>query len=208
MTAVGVEPKTSGNNAAIRPFRVEIPDDALEDLRRRIAARGCPPRSSSTDRSQGVQLATIQALSRYWLNDYDWRMCEARLNALPQYKTEIDGADIHFIHVKSRHENALAAGHHSRVAGLDHRDARDHRPAHRPDRSRRTGGGRVPPGAAVPPRIRLLGRAIRARLGRRPLRAGVGQADAPSRLHPLRRPGRRRRAPMSPTRWAARRQKG
>ena len=107
MTAVGVEPKTSGNNAAIRPFRVEIRDDALDDLRRRIANARLPGRELVTDRSQGVQLATIQALSRYWLNDYDWRMCEARLNALPQYKTEIDGADIHFIHVKSRHENAL-----------------------------------------------------------------------------------------------------
>ncbi|MFZ0975425.1 MAG: epoxide hydrolase N-terminal domain-containing protein, partial [Solirubrobacteraceae bacterium] len=89
MTAVGVEPKTSGNNAAIRPFRVEIRDDALDDLRRRIANARLPGRELVTDRSQGVQLATIRALSRYWLNDYDWRMCEARLNALPQYKTEI-----------------------------------------------------------------------------------------------------------------------
>ena len=81
MTAVGVEPKTSGNDAAIRPFRVEIPDDALEDLRRRIADARLARRELVTDRSQGVQLATIQALSRYWLSDYDWRRCEARLNA-------------------------------------------------------------------------------------------------------------------------------
>jgi pimeloyl-ACP methyl ester carboxylesterase len=92
---------------AISPFHVDIPDGALEDLLRRIAAVRLPSKELVADRSQGVQLATIEALTRYWATDYDWRKCEARLNALPQFKTEIDGNDIHFIHVKSPHENAL-----------------------------------------------------------------------------------------------------
>ena len=92
---------------AIRPFRVDIPDEALEDLRRRIAATRLPSKELVPDRSQGVQLETIQELARYWATGYEWRRCEARLNALPQFKTEIDGVDVHFIHVKSRHEGAL-----------------------------------------------------------------------------------------------------
>jgi pimeloyl-ACP methyl ester carboxylesterase len=91
----------------IRPFRIEIPEEQLEDLRRRIAATRLPSKELVRDRSQGVQLATIQELARYWTTDYDWRACEARLNALPQFVTEIDGVEIHFIHVKSRHEDAL-----------------------------------------------------------------------------------------------------
>jgi pimeloyl-ACP methyl ester carboxylesterase len=93
---------------AIRPFHVDIPDEALEDLRRRIAATRLPSKELVPDRSQGVQLETIQELAHYWGSEYDWRRCEARLNALPQFKTEIDGVDVHFIHVKSRHEDALA----------------------------------------------------------------------------------------------------
>jgi pimeloyl-ACP methyl ester carboxylesterase len=92
---------------AIRAFHVDIPDEALEDLRRRIAATRWPTKELVPDRSQGVQLETTQELARYWATEYDWRRCEARLNALPQFKTEIDGVDVHLIHVKSRHENAL-----------------------------------------------------------------------------------------------------
>jgi pimeloyl-ACP methyl ester carboxylesterase len=91
----------------IRPFQVDIPDEALEDLRRRIAATRLPSQELVADRSQGVQLATIQELTRYWATDYDWRKCETRLNALPQFKTELDGIEVHFIHVKSPHEDAL-----------------------------------------------------------------------------------------------------
>ena len=91
----------------IRPFRVGMPDEAVADLRRRIAARRWPSRELVADRSQGVQLATLQELARYWATDYDWRACEAKLNALPQFKTEIDGLDVHFIHVKSEHADAL-----------------------------------------------------------------------------------------------------
>jgi pimeloyl-ACP methyl ester carboxylesterase len=91
----------------IRPFRVGVPDEAIADLRRRIAATRWPSKELVADRSQGVQLATIQELARYWTTGYDWRACEARLNALPQFKTEIDGVDVHFIHVKSPHAGAL-----------------------------------------------------------------------------------------------------
>ena len=91
----------------IRPFRVDMPDEAIADLRRRIAATRWPSKELVDDRSQGVQLATSRELARYWATDYDWRACEARLNALPQFTTEIDGVNVHFIHVRSRHENAL-----------------------------------------------------------------------------------------------------
>jgi pimeloyl-ACP methyl ester carboxylesterase len=84
-----------------------VPDEAIADLRRRVAAVRLPSKELVDDRSQGVQLATIQELARYWAADYDWRACEARLNALPMFTTGIDGVDVHFIHVKSPHENAL-----------------------------------------------------------------------------------------------------
>jgi pimeloyl-ACP methyl ester carboxylesterase len=91
----------------IKPFHVEIPEEKIDDLRRRIGATRWPTKELVPDRSQGVQLETLQELARYWETDYDWRKAEARLNALPQFTTRIDGVDIHFIHVKSRHENAL-----------------------------------------------------------------------------------------------------
>jgi len=91
----------------IRPFRVDVPEAELTDLRRRINATRWPERETVTDASQGVQLATIQKLARYWATDYDWRRCEAQLNSHPQFITEIDGLDIHFIHVRSRHEDAM-----------------------------------------------------------------------------------------------------
>ena len=91
----------------IRPFRIEVPEEQLAELRRRIEATRWPSAELVGDRSQGVQLATLQALARYWTTDYDWHRIEARLNALPQFTTEIDGVEIHFIHVRSRHENAL-----------------------------------------------------------------------------------------------------
>jgi pimeloyl-ACP methyl ester carboxylesterase len=91
----------------IRPFQVDIPDEALEDLRGRIAATNWPEEETVADESQGVPLATMQQLARYWGTDYDWRTCEARLNALPQFMTELDGLDIHFLHVRSQHEDAL-----------------------------------------------------------------------------------------------------
>ncbi|MDA9509146.1 multidrug MFS transporter [Bradyrhizobium sp. CCBAU 11386] len=115
MTAVAVSvasllplrPAKAAASGAIRPFHVSVPEEDLLDLRRRLAATRWPDREIVADQSQGVQLTTVQELVRYWQNDYDWRRMEARLNALPQFVTEIDGVGIHFIHVRSKHENAL-----------------------------------------------------------------------------------------------------
>ena len=110
MTTTGTtqagEAKATGKNA-IRPFTVSVPEAELTELRRRIAATRYPERETVADDTQGVQLATIQKLARYWATDYDWRKCEAKLEALPNFITEIDGMDIHFIHVRSKHEDAL-----------------------------------------------------------------------------------------------------
>ena len=104
MTAVA---ERTTDATAIRPFSFEADDADLQELRARIADTRWPEKETVTDKSQGVQLATIQALARYWGTEYDWRKCEARLNALPQFVTEIDGLDIHFIHVRSKHKSAL-----------------------------------------------------------------------------------------------------
>src|SRR5580692_9347785 len=105
--AVAQEETHSADTAEIRPFTVHVPEAELTELRTRIHNTRWPERETVTDATQGVQLATTQALARYWGTEYDWRKCEARLNALPQFITEIDGLDIHFIHVRSKHENAL-----------------------------------------------------------------------------------------------------
>jgi pimeloyl-ACP methyl ester carboxylesterase len=100
-------PASAATSEDIRPFRVNVPEEDLVDLRRRLAATRWPEKETVADESQGVPLATLQELSRYWQTDYDWRKIEAKLNALPQFVTTIDGLDIHFIHVRSKHENAL-----------------------------------------------------------------------------------------------------
>ena len=100
-------PASAAGDAAIRPSQVHVPEAALVDLRRRIADTRWPDKETVTDRSQGNQLGKLQEIVRYWGTDYDWRKVEARLNALPMFVTEIDGVDIHFIHVRSRHEKAL-----------------------------------------------------------------------------------------------------
>src|SRR5580658_1671379 len=99
--------KQAPDNTAIRPFHVNVPETELAELRRRINATKFPERETVSDATQGVQLATMQALARYWATEYDWRKIEAKLNALPQFLTQIDGLDIHFIHVRSKHANAL-----------------------------------------------------------------------------------------------------
>jgi len=104
-TPAGAAPSTTP--ARIRPFRVAIRREQLAELRRRVAGTRWPSRELVPDRSQGVQLATAQALARFWTTRYDWRRLEAKLNALPQFMTEIDGVDVHFVHVRSRHRNAL-----------------------------------------------------------------------------------------------------
>src|SRR5262249_3696484 len=95
----------AGDPTAIRPFHVNVPEAELTDLRRRIAAARLPEKETVGDFSQGVPLATVQKLAQYWATEYDWRKVEARLNAVPNFLTEIDGLDIHFIHVRSKHEN-------------------------------------------------------------------------------------------------------
>jgi len=99
--------KQTADKNAIRPFHVKVPEAELTELRRRIEATRWPDRETVVDATQGVQLATTQALARYWATDYDWRKCEAKLNALPQFITQIDGLDIHFVHVRSKEKNAL-----------------------------------------------------------------------------------------------------
>src|SRR6202008_401235 len=102
-----VKGTAAARDAAIRPFRVQFPESALQDLRRRIESTNFPDKETVSDASEGVQLATIQKVARYWATEYDWRKCEEKLNALPQFITEIDGLDIHFIHVRSKHKVAL-----------------------------------------------------------------------------------------------------
>ena len=106
-TTPGAADPGGGEDAAIRAFTVDVPEEKLADLRRRIAATQWPERETVGDTSQGVQLETMQKLARCWATDYDWRICEAKLNAMPQFITEIDGLDIHFIHVRSQQDNAL-----------------------------------------------------------------------------------------------------
>jgi pimeloyl-ACP methyl ester carboxylesterase len=108
MTALDTaRPESAITQDAIRPFAIHVPEEVLVDLRRRVAATRFPGQETVADATQGVQLATMQALARYWATDHDWRKVEARLNALPQFVTEIDGVDIHFIHVRSPHQGAL-----------------------------------------------------------------------------------------------------
>jgi pimeloyl-ACP methyl ester carboxylesterase len=109
VAAAGAQASSSAaaEDTSVRPFHVNVPEEQLVDLRRRIAATRWPEKETVADQSQGVQLATIQKLARHWATDYDWRKCEAKLNALPQFITQVDGLDIHFIHVRSKHANAL-----------------------------------------------------------------------------------------------------
>ena len=182
-------PQPAGD--AIRPFRVNVPDEQLVDLRRRIAATRWPDQETVTDQSQGVQLAKLQELVRYWGTDYDWRKAEAKLNALPQFMTTIDGVDIHFIHVRSRHPNALPLiithGWPGSVIEL----LKIIGPLTDPTAHGGQRRGRVRRRHPVDAGLRLLRQADRHRLGPRPHRASLGGADEAPRVHPLRRPGRR-----------------
>ena len=102
-----VAQQKGSDKTVVRPFHVNVPEAELTELRRRIEATKWPDKETVSDATQGVQLADVQAIAAYWATDYDWRKVEARLNALPQFVTEIDGLDIHFIHVRSKHDNAL-----------------------------------------------------------------------------------------------------
>ena len=162
---------------AIRPFQANVPDAELTELRRRINATKWPEREPVTDESQGVQLATIQKLARYWATDYDWRKVEAKLKALPQFITEIDGLDIHFIHVRSKHEDALPlivthGWPGSIIEQLKIIDPLTNPTAHGGKRI-----GRVPCGDSVDAGLRIFGKADHDRLGLPPHRACLGRAD-------------------------------
>ena len=181
----------STDSTAIRPFHVEVPEEQLDDLRRASRPRSGPRRRPSRIDSQGVPLATMQKLARYWATEYDWRRCEAKLNALPQFITEIDGLDIHFIHVRSQHEDALPliVNHGwpgSIIEQLKIIDRLTDPTAHGGER-----GGRLPRRDSVDAGLRVLGQADEHRLGPRAHGPRLGRADEAPRLHPLRRPGRR-----------------
>ena len=179
-------------DTAIRPFRVDIPEQALDDLRRRIArhalARPGNRRRSVARRAAGEAAGSSSATGA---PDYDWRKAEAKLNALPQFMTD-DRRRRHPLHPRPlAPSERAAADHHARLAGLGHRAAQDHRSADRSDRARRQRRGRVRRRHPVDAGLRLLRQADRHRLGPRPHRASLGGADEAPRLHALRRPGRR-----------------
>ena len=183
--------RRSTERTSIRPFTVHFPQAALDNLRRRIAATQWPERETVADQSQGVPLATMQELARYWATDYDWRKVEAKLNALPQFITEIDGLDIHFIHVRSKHENALPlivthGWPGSIIEQLKIIDPLINPTAHGGERR-----GRVPCGDSVDAGLRILRQADEHRLGPRAHGPSLGGTDEASRLHPLCRAGRR-----------------
>ena len=159
------------NDTAIRPFRVNVPDADLADLKRRLAATRWPDKETVADQSQGVQLAKLQELVRYWGTDYDWRKAEAKLNAFPQFMTNIDGVDIHFIHVRSRHPNALPLIITHGWPGSVFEQIKLIGPLTDPTEVRRPGGGRLRRRDPVPAGLRLLGAS-------RPRRAGGWSASA------------------------------
>ena len=176
---------------AIRPFHVNVPDAELTELRRRIKATRWPERETVADASQGVQLATMQKLARYWATDYDWRKVEARLNALPQFITEIDGLDIHFIHVRSKHENALPLIVTHGWPGSIIEQLKIIDPLDQSHGAWRKRIGRFPSGDSVDAGLRVFRQADHDRLGPRPHRARLDRADEAPRIHAIR--GARRR---------------
>ena len=175
----------ASEDSSIRPFKFHASDEALADLRRRIAATKWPSQELVTDASQGVQLATMRELARYWQTDYDWRKFEARLNALPQFMTTIDGVDIHFIHVRSKHDECVAGHRHARVARLDHRAVEDHRSADQPDGAWRERIGRFRRRDSVIAGPWVFREAHHARLGSRSHRTRLDRADETPRLHAI-----------------------
>ena len=176
---------------AIRPFRVDVPEERLVDLRRRLAATQWPEKETVADETQGVQLATIQQLVRYWQTSHDWRKVEARLNALPQFITEIDGLDIHFIHVRSKHDNALPMIVTHGWPGSIIEQMKIIDPLTESHRAWRERIGRLPPRDPVAAGLRLLREADGARMEPGQHRQGVGDAHATPRLHQVRGTGRR-----------------
>ena len=164
----------TNEGTAIRPFSFRAPEEKLADLRRRINATMWPERETVTDASQGVQLATMQKLARYWATDYDWRKVEAKLNALPNFMTEIDGLDIHFIHVRSKHENALPLIVTHGWPGSIIEQMKIIDPLTNPTAHGGKRVGRVPCRDSVDARLRLLRQADDHRLGPAPASPAPG----------------------------------
>ena len=151
----------AAGKAAIRPFQVaDVPEAELAELRKRINATRWPERETVADVSQGTQLATIQKLARYWGTDYDWRKCEAKLKALPHFMTEIDGLDIHFIHVRSKHEDALPLIVTHGWPGSIVEQLKIIDPLTNPTAHGGEGIGRLPSGDPVDAGLRLFGQAV------------------------------------------------
>ena len=188
---MAVMTERSAGDTTIRPFTIEIPQADLDDLRARIAATRWPEKEPVDDLSQGVPLAILEKIARYWHDEYDWRKCEARLNAYPQFITEIDDLDIHFVHVRSKHEDALPlilchGWPGSFIEQMKVVDLLTDPTAHGGERV-----GRLRRGDPEHARLRVLGQADRDRLGPGPHRARLGHANEAPRLHAVRR-GRRR----------------
>src|SRR4030081_1656463 len=185
--------QTADKNA-IRPFHVNVPEAELTDLRQRLAQTRLPDKETVTDYSQGVPLKTVQQLLSYWQRDYDWRKVEARINAVPNFITEIDGLDIHFIHARSKHENALPIIVTHGWPGSIVEQLKIIKPLTNPTG---TGGTRrhcirrLPCGNPVDAGLRILGQADHDRLGARTDCARLEHADAAPWLQPLCRAGGR-----------------
>ena len=180
-----------GASTAIREFQIDFAEAELADLRRRIDATRWPERETVDDDSQGVPLATMQELARYWATDYDWSRCEAELNGLPNFVTEIDGLDIHFIHVRSRHEDALPLIVTHGWPGSIIEQLKIIGPLTDPTSHGGERGGRVPSGDPLAAGPRVLRQADHHRLGSGAHRTRLGRADEPPRIHRVRGAGRR-----------------
>jgi len=178
------------SEAPVRPFRMSFPDEALAELRRRVTATRWPDKEQVEDTTQGVQLATMKALAAYWSTDYDWRKCEAKLNALPQFVTTIDGLDIHFLHVRSKHADALPMIVTHGWPGSIIEQMKIIDPLTNPTAN---GGTAADAFHLVIPSLPGYGFSGKpTAMGESPAhRAGVGHADAAARLPALRCPGRR-----------------
>ena len=182
--------QTSSDKTAIRPFKVGFPEAELTELRRRVNATRWPERETVTDDSQGVRLAMMQELARYWGTDYDWRPCEEKLNALPNFMTEIDGLDIHFIHIRSRHEGALPLIVTHGWPGSIIEQLKIIEPLTNPTAH---GASEADAFHLVIPSLPGHGFSAKPdqhRVGSRPHRTGLGGADDAPRVHPVRGAGR------------------
>ncbi len=191
MSATEAASQASTGQEAVRPFQFEFPDADLADLKRRVDAARWPERETVSDDSQGVPLDLMQELARYWASEHDWGRCEARLNALPNFLTEIDGLDIHFIHVRSQHEDALPLIVTHGWPGSIIEQLKIIEPLTDPTAHGGSAGDAFDLVDPVAARPRLLGEADGARLGPGADRARLGRADGPPRIRALRRPGRR-----------------